>query len=182
MIDDPVTWTYVVRNTGTDDLIDVIVTDGFTGNVLLKTSEGLASAINRIIREEAMAQWTIGNETIAVMLSDASEALGSAYGDPTPVASDLEFYGTSGPEAITNGYLQRGCIHGVIEIAGRDALDLVEVPAVRWHRWVADGESFGPPPLPAARAHLGIAAMVRLDNDLFDMVLTPSGWCRRGSE
>ena len=170
-------WAVVSRDHGPLHVLDTAVPPR-SDPLLVKGAQLWAE----MVCEEPMAQWTIGNETIAVMLSDASEALGPAYGDPTPVASDLEFYGTADVEVMTNGYVQRGCVHGVIEIAGRAAVDLVEVSAVRWHRWVADGESFGPPPLPAARAHLGIAAMARVDNDLFDLVLTTSGWCRRGRE
>jgi len=35
--------------------VDVVVTDGFTGNVVLKTSEGAAAAINAIIKREILA-------------------------------------------------------------------------------------------------------------------------------
>jgi glycerol-3-phosphate acyltransferase PlsX len=39
--------------------VDVVVTDGFTGNIVLKTSEGAAAAITAIIRREIMAS-TLG--------------------------------------------------------------------------------------------------------------------------
>jgi phosphate acyltransferase len=39
--------------------VDVVVTDGFTGNIVLKTSEGAAAAITGIIRREIMAS-TLG--------------------------------------------------------------------------------------------------------------------------
>jgi len=35
--------------------IDVVVTDGFTGNVVLKTAEGAASVITKLLKEELMA-------------------------------------------------------------------------------------------------------------------------------
>ena len=35
--------------------VDVVVTDGFTGNIVLKTSEGAAAAINAIIKREILA-------------------------------------------------------------------------------------------------------------------------------
>jgi glycerol-3-phosphate acyltransferase PlsX len=35
--------------------IDVVVTDGFTGNVVLKTAEGVASVIGKMIKEEVFA-------------------------------------------------------------------------------------------------------------------------------
>ena len=37
-------------------IVDIVVCDGFTGNVLLKTSEGLASTLGAIIRQETMRQ------------------------------------------------------------------------------------------------------------------------------
>ncbi len=44
-----------------------------------------------------LEQWSIGNETYAASLDDADEALGRAYGDPTPIAFDLEWYATAPP-------------------------------------------------------------------------------------
>ena len=35
-----------------DDQVDVVVTDGFTGNIVLKTSEGLGNAIGHLIKRE----------------------------------------------------------------------------------------------------------------------------------
>lgn len=35
--------------------VDVVVTDGFTGNVVLKTAEGAASVITKLLKEELMA-------------------------------------------------------------------------------------------------------------------------------
>ena len=46
-------------------------------------------------RDDPMAQWSIGNETYAASLDDPDEALGRGYGDPTPIAFDLEWYATS---------------------------------------------------------------------------------------
>jgi glycerol-3-phosphate acyltransferase PlsX len=37
-----------------DGEIDVVVTDGFTGNVMLKTSEGVSSLVLELVREEVM--------------------------------------------------------------------------------------------------------------------------------
>lgn len=36
---------------------DIVVCDGFTGNVVLKASEGVASAISKILKEELMRTW-----------------------------------------------------------------------------------------------------------------------------
>jgi len=40
--------------------VDLVVCDGFTGNVVLKTSEGVAKAVGQIIKEEAMrSPWRV---------------------------------------------------------------------------------------------------------------------------
>jgi hypothetical protein len=143
-------------------------------------------------REAPMEQWTIGNETYAASLDDPDDALGRAYGDPTPIAFDLEWYatGTAVPLELSPdmsiGYEQSGVVHGAIEILGEPTVELTEVSAQRWHRWtsgpVADGPpaGFGPLPLPDAVAHTGVRAPFRFpDGSRSDLVLTPTGWCRR---
>ena len=42
-----------------------------------------------------MQQWTVANETYATALDDPDDALGRAYGVPTAVAFDLEWYATA---------------------------------------------------------------------------------------
>ena len=42
-----------------------------------------------------LQQWTVANETYATALDDPSDALGRAYGVPTAVAFDLEWYATA---------------------------------------------------------------------------------------
>ena len=37
-----------------DDVVDVVVTDGFTGNIALKTIEGMGSMITKLLKEELM--------------------------------------------------------------------------------------------------------------------------------
>lgn len=82
-----------------------------------------------------MEQWSIGNEAYFVALDDPADALGRAYGRPTPVAMDLEWYSTGSATEIANGYEQPGVVHGEIELMHRPNLELVEVPAHRWRRW-----------------------------------------------
>jgi glycerol-3-phosphate acyltransferase PlsX len=53
--------------------VDVLVTDGFTGNVLLKTAEGAATAIASWMREEAWAG--IGGMLGALLMRDAFRRL-----------------------------------------------------------------------------------------------------------
>ena len=40
-----------------DGEVDVVVTDGYTGNVLLKTSEGVGKFIFHIVKESIMESW-----------------------------------------------------------------------------------------------------------------------------
>ncbi len=145
-------------------------------------------------REVPMEQWTIGNETYAASLDDPEEALGRGYGDPTPIAFDLEWYATGAPVALepapdmSTGYQQQGVVHGVIEILGEPQAELSEVPARRWHRWASgsgpDGSSMGLGPLPLLEvvAHAGVRAPFRFpDGNISDLVLAPTGWRHRSS-
>jgi hypothetical protein len=129
-----------------------------------------------------MEQWSVGNETYASALDDAEDALGRAYGIPTPIAFDLEWYAADVPAEVPNGYEQVGVVHGSIEVLGEPTIELSEVPAHRWHRWVAatDGASLGPIPVPSAPAHSGLRAPFAFpDGTAIDLVVTPSGWRRR---
>jgi hypothetical protein len=139
--------------------------------------------------DDPMAQWSIGNETYASAIDDAAEALGRAYGDPTPIAFDLEWYATSPATrleavgdraAVDSGYEQVGVVHGAIEILGEARIELTEVPAQRWHRWTTATTGFGPLALPEVRAHAGVRAPFAFpDGSVSDLVLTPEGWARR---
>lgn len=136
-------------------------------------------------RDAPMEQWSIGNETYASSLDDPVEALGRGYGDPTPIAFDLEWYATAGPSAVDDlagaddGYQQAGVVHGVVEILGEPRIELVEVPARRWHRWSADS-GFGVVAHPLVAAHTGIRAPFAFpDGTRTDLVLTSDGWAER---
>lgn len=144
-----------------------------------------------------LEQWSIGNETYAAALDDVDEALRRAYGIPTPIGFDLEWYATTPPVPLAGpgegpetapapgaslGYAQDGVVHGVVELAGRPPTEFVEVPARRWRRWAPPGTPLGPLPLPIVRAHTGVRApFVLPDGTRLDWVLTPQGWCARGS-
>ena len=138
-----------------------------------------------------MEQWSIGNETYASAIDDADEALGRAYGDPTPIAFDLEWYATTSPTpvepageraALDHGYEQVGVLHGAVDILGEPRLELVEIPARRWHRWTTDRAGFGPLSLPDVTAHTGVRSPFAFpDGTVSDLVLTPRGWGRRAS-
>lgn len=136
-------------------------------------------------RDDPMKQWTVGNETYASALEDPTDALGRAYGVPTPIAFDLEWYATDAPTAIAgdhvDGYEQTGVVHGVIEVLGESTIELVEAPGARWHRWTGSpGEAMGPMPVSPASAHTGIRAPFAFpDATVLDLVLTPTGWRTR---
>ncbi len=126
-------------------------------------------------------QWSIGNETYASGLADPVEALGRAYGTPTPIAFDLEWYATGGAVDLPQGYTQPGAVHGSIEVLGEDPIHVAEIPAARWHRWAdagpADPRALGPVEFPAAVAHTGLRAPFRFpDATVADLVLTAAGW------
>jgi hypothetical protein len=123
-----------------------------------------------------MQQWTIANETYAAALDDPAEALGRAYGVPSAIAVDLEWYAVAAPVPVPAGYAQDGVVHGLVELAG-GPLHLEEVPARRWHRW---GPSLGPVEVPPAYAHTGLRAPFAFpDGTSVDWVLTPDGWRSR---
>jgi hypothetical protein len=109
-----------------------------------------------------LEQWTVSNEAMAVALDEPADALGRAYGTPTPMAIDLEWYAIDGPVPLVGssadapapdervdgeladgelaggraaGFEQAGVVHGVVEVAGRPRRELIEVPARRWRRW-----------------------------------------------
>jgi hypothetical protein len=143
-----------------------------------------------------MQQWTIGNETYASAIDDLDDALGKAYGYPTAIAFDLEWYAT-GPGAELQppgaptapkswmGYEQPGVVHGTIDLLVEEPLDFTEIPAHRWHRWSTEtqpGQSvtLGPLMLPGAVAHTGVRAPFAFpDGSISDLVLTSRGWAQR---
>jgi len=124
-----------------------------------------------------LEQWSIGNEAHFAALDDADEGLGRAYGVPTPMATDVEWYATGTPSAIDDGYEQPGVAHGLVELLDRPDVELVEAPAHRWRRW---GRQLGPLVLPAVLAHTGLRAPFAFpDGSIADWVLTAGGWRTR---
>ena len=125
-----------------------------------------------------MEQWTIANETYAAALDDPDEALGRAYGMPSAVAFDLEWYAAGPPVTLPagDGYEQVGVVHGIVELP-EGALRLTEAPSRRWHRWAPH---LGPLVVPEAYAHAGLRAPFAFpDGTVADWVLTPDGWRAR---
>ncbi len=126
-------------------------------------------------------QWTVGNETYAVLLDDPDEALGRSYGEAVPVSIDVEWYATAQPVPLDHGYEQAGVVHGTVELKG-GPLEIAEVPAHRTHRWTRYG-TFLPWTPPPARAHFGVRAAFRFpDDSTSDLVVTPAGWRSRDDQ
>ena len=122
-------------------------------------------------------QWTIGNEGHAAALDDPEEALGRAYGIPTPMASDVEWYATGPPTEIDLGYEQVGVAHGVIELIDRPYVEFAEIPAHRWRRF---GETLPELSLGSVVAHTGLRVGFAFpDGTVADWVLTRAGWRSR---
>lgn len=139
-------------------------------------------------RDAPMEQWSVGNETYAAALDDVDEALARAYGMPTPIAFDLEWYAAAEPVELDDlagaddGYVQDGVVHGSIEVQGERTIELVEVPGRRWHRWCAPPDGLAPVRLPVAAAHSGVRAPFAFpDGSVADLVLTPDGWRTRAT-
>ena len=96
--------------------------------------------------EAAHEQWTVSNESLATAVDDPLEISRSGFGESTPIASDVEWYATTRPTPLTAGagYQQVGVVHGLIEVASRPPVELVEASAWRCHRWWSrDGASIG---------------------------------------
>jgi hypothetical protein len=134
------------------------------------------------ICDAPMEQWTVANETYAAALEHPDDALGRAYGTPTALSWDLEWYATAPPswrDAVPgeHGYRQEGVVHGVVELGGTAGLHLEEAPARRWHRW---GEHLPVVEAPDAVAHRALRAVFAFpDGSRLDWVLAGDGWRRR---
>lgn len=128
-----------------------------------------------------LQQWTVANETYVAALDDPADALGRAYGVPTALAWDLEWYGTAPATPleggfIADGFVQEGVVHGLVELVD-GPVHLTEVPARRWRRW---GDELGALAVPVAYAHTGLRAPFAFpDRTVTDWTLTPDGWRSR---
>jgi len=129
--------------------------------------------------DEPMQQWSIGNEAYFVALDDPAEALDQAYGIPTALAIDAEWYaiGDALPLAdspSSQGYWQEGVVHGEIELLHRPNHTFAEIPARRWRRW---GESLGPLATDHGPPPAGMPAPFAFpDASASQWTLTQAGW------
>ncbi len=93
---------------------DVVVTDGFTGNVLLKTTEGVAAMLLKIIREELTSN--LYNKVLAAGLKPAFNKVRKRL--------DYEIYGgapllgVNGVVIITHGRMTANGIKHALRVAG----------------------------------------------------------------
>ena len=93
---------------------------------------------------------------------------------------DLEWYATADPDMCDDGFSQVGTVHGRIDVSGRPATELAEVPAMRWRRWRTAG-ALTIVTQPGVVAHTGQRAPFAFpDGSVADWVLTPQGWRARG--
>lgn len=88
--------------------VDVVVTDGFTGNVVLKSSEALYKMINRVLKQEAKAQplTAIGGLLLKPAISRMKHRLSPERYGGAPLlglrGTVLKAHGSSSREAIAN--------------------------------------------------------------------------------
>jgi len=90
------------------DVADVIVTDGFTGNVVLKTLEGAMRTVlgelrRAITADPAMLEHAVGLEPVLTPLVESLEA--ETYGGAMLLGTDgvcIISHGSSSPTAIAN--------------------------------------------------------------------------------
>jgi hypothetical protein len=136
-----------------------------SGDHLLVKGEGMWA---EHICESPFEQWTVTNETYAAALDDPDDAWGRAYGTPTPIAFDLEWYATTPPEPVEGGYFQNGEVHGLIEL-GSGSIEAV-FKATRTHRWTPFEWSTAP--LDAS----GLRAPMLVGDERLNRVLTRGGW------
>jgi len=98
------------------DIADVIVTDGFTGNVLLKTGEGTGKAIQQLILE------TLAKPEYVDAVQDLMPAFMEIRARLSPDSvGGAHLVGTKGVVVIAHGSSSRIAIGNAIEIAAEGA-------------------------------------------------------------
>jgi len=106
------------RDLGTE-AVDVVVTDGFTGNVLLKTAEGTARAVARIVLEAlASAEDSEIQEAAQVTLSHLLE-LREKF-DPEAYGG-AHLVGAKGTVVVAHGSSSRVAIANALDLASEGA-------------------------------------------------------------
>lgn len=95
--------------------VDVVVMDGFTGNVVLKTIEGTASMLLKVLRSELTA--TLPRKLAALALRPAFRALARRL-DPSEIGG-APLLGVNGVVIITHGSSDERAITNAVGVAVR---------------------------------------------------------------
>ncbi|MGR3483750.1 MAG: phosphate acyltransferase PlsX [Paracoccaceae bacterium] len=106
---------FVEGNDIPSDRVDVIVTDGFTGNVALKTGEGTARTISDLLRESF--QWSALSKLSALMARGALGRLKKRI-DPRRVNGGV-FLGLNGTVVKSHGSADSLGVRAALELAHR---------------------------------------------------------------
>jgi phosphate acyltransferase len=105
---------------------DVCVTDGFTGNVALKTAEGTASFMGAILRRELTK--SLPRKVFAALLRPAFRAMRDEL-DPSREGGALLF-GVDGVAVIAHGHSNARAIRNAIRVA-KECVEGEAVEAIR---------------------------------------------------
>lgn len=97
-----------------EGLVDVVVSDGFVGNVILKVSEGLAKSILKMLKDEIMKKWTykIGAFLMKKIFTDIKKKLNPDEFGGAPLL------GINGVVIICHGHSNHKAIFNGIRVAG----------------------------------------------------------------
>ncbi|MBI4657118.1 MAG: phosphate acyltransferase PlsX [Elusimicrobia bacterium] len=98
-----------------EGLTDVVVTDGFTGNIALKLSEGLAKAIFRMLKNEIESKfiYKIGAFLMKKLFTDLRKKLNPDESGGAPLL------GVNGVVIVAHGKSSSTAIYNALRIAGK---------------------------------------------------------------
>ncbi len=97
----------------TQGVVDVVVTDGFTGNITLKVAEGAASLITSAIRQEVTKTWP--RKIAALMLKGAFDGVRKRFDYREYGGAPL--LGINGPAIVAHGRSDERAIASAIRVA-----------------------------------------------------------------
>ncbi|MBA2278585.1 MAG: phosphate acyltransferase PlsX [Chloroflexia bacterium] len=97
--------------------VDIVVTDGFTGNVALKTAEGVATMLTDVLRDELTA--TLPRKLAAFMLRPAFRAVRARL-DYAEIGG-APLLGVNGTTIIAHGRSNQLAIRNAVGVARRSA-------------------------------------------------------------
>jgi glycerol-3-phosphate acyltransferase PlsX len=116
-----------------EGVVDVVVTDGFSGNVALKIAEGASTLFSTIIREEIAK--SLPRKLAAVGLKPAFDALRSRIDYREYGGAPL--LGVNGAVTIAHGRSDVTAIANAVRVAHRVAsehvVDMIATSASEWH-------------------------------------------------